>query len=104
MKDDRAEFLAHTRERSVAMGQDEALFARSIDLLVDVDNYDYAYLWSWMGAPIIQLPADIMATQEVIWQSRPTVIIETGVARGGSVLMMNMAGPTCTESMCFLMC
>ena len=38
--------------------------------------------------PIIQLPADIMATQEVIWATNPDVIIETGVARGGSVLFM----------------
>src|SRR5262245_34234888 len=41
-----------------------------------------------MGVPIIQLPADIMATQEVIWATKPDVIIETGVARGGSVLFM----------------
>ena len=41
-----------------------------------------------MGIPIIQLPADIMATQEVIWKTKPDIIIETGVARGGSVLFM----------------
>ena len=38
--------------------------------------------------PIIQLPADVMATQEVIWATKPDFIIETGVARGGSVLFM----------------
>jgi cephalosporin hydroxylase len=52
------------------------------------DKYDYHYLWSWMGVPIVQLPADVMATQEVIWTTKPDVIIETGVARGGSVLFM----------------
>ena len=41
-----------------------------------------------MGVPIIQLPADIMATQEVIWKTKPDIIIETGVARGGSLLFM----------------
>ena len=41
-----------------------------------------------MGIPIIQLPADIIATQEVIWKTKPDIIIETGVARGGSVLFM----------------
>ena len=41
-----------------------------------------------MGIPIIQLPADIMTTQEVIWKTKPDIIIETGVARGGSVLFM----------------
>jgi len=41
-----------------------------------------------MGVPIIQLPADVMATQEVIWATKPDVVIETGVARGGSVIFM----------------
>ena len=41
-----------------------------------------------MGVPIIQMPADIMATQEVVWTTKPDVIIEAGVARGGSVLFM----------------
>lgn len=53
-----------------------------------LNKYDYSYLWSWMGVPIIQMPADIMATQEVIWMTKPDVIIECGVARGGSVLFM----------------
>ena len=52
------------------------------------DRYDYPYLWSWMGVPIIQLPADIIATQEIIWATKPDLIVETGVARGGSVLFM----------------
>lgn len=88
MHDDRAEFLAHAREQSIAMGHDKALFAQSIETLLAADRYDYAYLWTWMGVPIIQLPADVMATQEVMWASRPTIVIETGVARGGSVIMM----------------
>ncbi|MDA8741696.1 cephalosporin hydroxylase family protein, partial [Amylibacter sp.] len=58
------------------------------DLIYNLDQYDYSYLWTWMGIPIIQLPADIMATQEVIWKTKPDIIIETGVARGGSVLFM----------------
>lgn len=56
--------------------------------MLAADKYQYAYLWTWMGVPIIQFPADIMATQEVIFATRPDVIIETGVARGGSVLFM----------------
>jgi cephalosporin hydroxylase len=56
--------------------------------VLELDKYDYSYLWSWMGAPIIQMPADVMATQEVIWETKPDVIIETGVARGGSVIFM----------------
>lgn len=87
-KDDRLEFEAHKRAMALALGQDGAAFRQSLDTLVALDRYDYAYLWSWMGLPIIQMPADIMATQEVIWANRPDVIIETGVARGGSLIFM----------------
>ena len=72
----------------MALGQDEQLFAAATNLLTAADKYDYAYLWSWLGVPIIQLPADVMATQEVIWATKPDIIIETGVARGGSLLFM----------------
>ncbi|MEM9012103.1 MAG: CmcI family methyltransferase [Pseudomonadota bacterium] len=87
-RDDRAAFAAHQRAQSVALGQDEGAFSRSLETLLDLDRYDYSYLWNWMGVPIIQMPADVMATQEVVWATRPDVIIETGVARGGSVLFL----------------
>jgi cephalosporin hydroxylase len=86
--DDRAEFEAHRREQALALGRDEAAWAATVTALHAVDKYDYSYLWSWLGVPIIQLPADIMATQEVVWATKPDVIIETGVARGGSVLFL----------------
>lgn len=86
--DDRAAFEEKKRRQTLALAQDQHLFARAIDVLHAADKYDYSYLWSWMGVPIIQLPADIIATQEVTWQQNPDVIIETGVARGGSVLFM----------------
>lgn len=86
--DDRQEFEASKRRQSVALGSDSAVFRQSLDLVTALDAYDYSYLWSWMGVPIIQMPADVMATQEVIWATKPDVIIETGVARGGSVLFM----------------
>jgi cephalosporin hydroxylase len=86
--DDRASFEEKKRAQAIAMGRDEKLFTAATSLLTAADAYDYAYLWSWLGIPIIQLPADVMATQEVIWATKPDVIIETGVARGGSVLFM----------------
>jgi cephalosporin hydroxylase len=49
-------------------------------------NQKYPYTFSWMGRPIIQLPEDIVRTQEVLYQVRPDVIIETGVAHGGSLV------------------
>lgn len=87
-RDDRLEFEDNRRRQSMALGNDPAAFQKSLDLVTALDAYDYSYLWSWMGVPIIQMPADVMATQEVIWATKPDVIIETGVARGGSVLFM----------------
>lgn len=46
----------------------------------------YSYSFSWLGRPIIQLPEDLVRVQEVIWAVKPTVIVETGVAHGGSLI------------------
>src|SRR4051812_8600361 len=46
----------------------------------------YSYRFSWMGRPIIQYPQDIMAMQELIWRLQPDLIIETGIAHGGSLV------------------
>ena len=47
-------------------------------------NQKYPYTFSWMGRPIIQLPEDMIRMQEVIYKIKPDVVIETGVAHGGS--------------------
>jgi len=49
-------------------------------------NQKYPYTFSWLGRPIIQAPEDIVRTQEVFWRVKPTVVIETGVAHGGSLV------------------
>lgn len=46
----------------------------------------YSYTFSWLGRPIIQLPEDVIRIQEAIWAVRPTVVIETGIAHGGSLI------------------
>ena len=46
----------------------------------------YSYHFSWMGRPIIQYPQDLVAVQEIIWEVKPDLIIETGVAHGGSAV------------------
>ena len=86
--DDRELFLENIKAKSLGLSLDDGIFKKSKDLIYDLDAYDYNYLWTWMGVPIIQLPADIMATQEVIWKTKPDIIIETGVARGGSLIFM----------------
>ena len=87
-QDDRAEFARHQTTQSIALGKDEAAFQQSLTTVLDLDRFDYSYLWNWMGVPIIQMPADVMATQEVVFATKPDIIIETGVARGGSVIFM----------------
>ena len=47
----------------------------------------YVYNFDWLGRPIIQYPQDIQAIQELIWQTRPDLVIETGIAHGGSLIL-----------------
>lgn len=47
----------------------------------------YSYNWFWLGRPIIQYPQDICAMQELVWQIKPDVIVETGIAHGGSLIL-----------------
>lgn len=49
-------------------------------------KHKYTYQFTWMGRPIIQFPQDMIAMQEIIWQVRPDLIIETGIAHGGSLI------------------
>ena len=58
----------------------------SLDFVVDSDKHGYGYQWTWLGLPFIQMPQDILVTQEIIWETKPDVIIETGIAWGGSVV------------------
>lgn len=46
----------------------------------------YSYTMTWLGRPVIQLPEDMIRVQEVIWSTRPDVIVETGIAHGGSLV------------------
>ena len=87
MTDDRVEFEALKRRRASEMHADRALRLQARDFLVAADRHNWSYQWTWLGLPIIQLPSDIVAMQEVIWSSTPDLIIETGVARGGSLML-----------------
>ena len=49
-------------------------------------KYEYPYHFTWLGRPIIQYPQDIIAIQEIIWKVKPDLIIETGIAHGGSLI------------------
>jgi len=56
------------------------------DFMVESVHAKYSFNFSWMGRPIIQYPQDLVATQEIIWQIKPDLIVETGVAHGGSAV------------------
>jgi len=49
-------------------------------------QYNYSYNFKWLGRPIIQYPQDMIAVQEIIWDVKPELIIETGIAHGGSLI------------------
>jgi len=67
-------------------GMDEKLKEVSLKFVVDSARNKYTYNFSWMGRPIIAFPQDMIAMQELIWQIKPDLIIETGVAHGGSIV------------------
>lgn len=59
----------------------------SVQWLERAFHQKYMYNFSWMGRPIIQLPGDMAAFQEIIWAARPDLVIETGIAHGGSLIL-----------------
>jgi cephalosporin hydroxylase len=54
--------------------------------LVESAKKRYSYRFQWLGRPIIQYPQDILALQELIWEIKPDLVIETGIAHGGSLI------------------
>ena len=85
--DDRDDFLRMQHARAAGMAADPEVRALDLSLTTASDRHDYSYMWRWLGLPIIQMPTDIVQMQEIIWENRPQVIVETGVARGGSVIL-----------------
>ena len=69
-----------------AMSRDKTLRKLGLKFLIESSRKGYSYHFDWMGLPIIQFPQDIVAMQEIVWRAKPEVIIETGIARGGSLI------------------
>ncbi|MGH6792544.1 MAG: cephalosporin hydroxylase family protein [Methyloceanibacter sp.] len=84
---DRETFDKDKRRNGEAQSKDAGLREIARRFLIESDKYNYSYQWTWLGLPIIQMPEDIVATQEIIWATKPDVIIETGVAWGGSIIL-----------------
>lgn len=81
--DDKTKTIA---SRVAGYRADEGFKKRCAAFRDDAIGKDYEYNFTWMGRPIIQFPQDIMAMQELIWKVKPDLIVETGIAHGGSIV------------------
>ncbi|MCO7516149.1 cephalosporin hydroxylase family protein [Pseudomonas guariconensis] len=79
-------FADECKEQIAAQGQDQELQGLARDFFNASARHKYSYHFSWMGRPIIQLPQDMIAMQELVWRIKPDLIIECGIAHGGSII------------------
>jgi len=82
-----SDFQQEVRERIAANGREQGLLDAGLSFLCTSAEYRYSYNFAWLGRPIIQYPQDMVAMQELIWNVRPDLIIETGIAHGGSLIL-----------------
>lgn len=76
------------RARSVeALRKRDDLRSLARTFLIATSELRYSYNFDWLGLPIIQFPPDIVAVQELLWRIKPELVVETGVARGGSLAL-----------------
>jgi cephalosporin hydroxylase len=77
----------HEVQRNIeGLARDADVQALSRIWLREITPHKYAYNFRWMGRPIIQFPQDMIAMQEIVWSVQPDLIVETGIAHGGSIL------------------
>jgi cephalosporin hydroxylase len=82
-----ADYRAEKQQRIADFAHDESFRRLSVDFRAMALQRKYMNNFSWLGRPMIQLPQDAMAMQELIWAVKPDLVIETGVAHGGSVIL-----------------
>lgn len=80
-------FFEKVKNNIEILGRSTSLKKQGLDFLIKSAKCDYSYNFTWMGRPIIQYPQDMVAMQELIWEVKPDLIIETGIAHGGSLIM-----------------
>ena len=90
-QDNSADPMQQFRAERVAdiarMAADPEMIALASRFMIASSPFKYSYHFDWLGRPIIQFPQDIVAFQEVVWSVRPDLIIETGIAHGGSLVL-----------------
>ena len=81
-----ARFIAEVQENIEGLRVDTAVRQATRDWVAAIAPHKYTYNFTWLGRPIIQFPQDLAAMQEIIWDTKPDLIIETGIAHGGSLI------------------
>jgi cephalosporin hydroxylase len=80
------EFQREKQKYMKALSENEHLKKLSHEWFMEGYKDKYSYSFEWLGRPIIQYPQDMVALQELIWQVKPDIVIETGIAHGGSLI------------------
>lgn len=80
------DFKLEVAENIRKLGEDKDIQDLSRNWSRETNQHKYTYNFSWLGRPIIQYPQDMVAMQEIIWSVQPDLIIETGIAHGGSLI------------------
>jgi cephalosporin hydroxylase len=86
MKDPVLEFEIEKKEMIASNGKNDSLKLAANQFNIESNKSKYSYNFSWMGRPIIAYPQDMIAMQELIWEIKPDLIIEAGIAHGGSIV------------------
>ena len=80
------QFELEKKENIANLAKDQKVQETAMNFILDSAVNKYTYNFSWMGRPLIAFPQDMIAMQEIIWEVKPDLIIETGVAHGGSIV------------------
>jgi cephalosporin hydroxylase len=81
------EFAQAKRKNIKGLGESKEARELAHRFMRETAPFRYTYHFEWLGRPILQLPQDIVALQEIIWRVRPDVVVETGIAHGGSLVL-----------------
>jgi cephalosporin hydroxylase len=84
--DEEEKFRRERIENKAKLANDPGLHELAQRFLTASAKHKYSYNFDWLGRPVIQYPQDLVAMQEIIWRIKPDAIIETGIARGGSLI------------------
>jgi cephalosporin hydroxylase len=84
--DNHKEFKIQCEIEIEKQGKNKTLKKITSEWFNEASKTNYSYHFEWLGRPIIQFPQDIVGTQQLLWSVKPDLIIETGIARGGSLI------------------